>query len=214
MPDFKSVWIGNDKGVSRKIRDQLAPKTRVRDKVDQAIRELESQVQKLEVAIKVLKDKDRHYYNHILNALRAHDRDRAVLYANEIVELRKAIKSISTAKLAIEQISLRLETIKDVGDITMSILPAMTVLKNVKDNIAHILPQTEDKIMEIGDMLNKMLIETGQTTNLTIDFNIATEEAEEIMKVAEEQVEREMEKYLPTIPSIKESETSEAESIY
>ena len=60
--------------------------------------------------------------------MRTYDRNRAALYANELAEVRKALRSINQAKLAIEQISLRIGTVKDIGDIVVTLAPAMSVI--------------------------------------------------------------------------------------
>ncbi len=212
MTDFKTMWLGKDKGMSDKLKSRLAPKKQLRTRIEQAIRALELQNRKLDVALRSLKEKDKYYYSKVLNALRAHDRNRAILYANELAELRKAIKSISTAKLALEQIALRLSTVKDIGDVMVTISPAMSVVKGVRENITHILPQAENELAEIQDLLTRILVDAGQVAGLNVDFRVANDEAERILREAEAQVEKEMRERLPGIPSIEGVRESESES--
>lgn len=212
MPDFKTMWVGKDKGLSDKLKRQLVPKNQLRSRIEQAIRALELQNGKLEMALRSLKEKDKYYYSRILGALRVHDRDRAIIYANELAELRKAAKSLGAAKLALEQISLRLGTIKDIGDIMVTISPAMSVVKGVRENITHILPQAENELVKIQDMLSKILVDVGQVAGLTIDFKTANDEAERILREAETHIEREMKERLPSIPSIEGAKEQESES--
>lgn len=214
MPDFRTMWLGKDKGMSDKIRSHLAPKKQLRARIEQAIRALELQNRKLDVALRSLKEKDKYYYSKVLNALRAHDRNRAILYANELAELRKAIKSISTAKLALEQIALRLSTVKDIGDVMVTISPAMSVVKGVRENITHVLPQAENELAEIQDMLTRILVDAGQVAGITVDFRVANDEAERILKEAEAQVEKEMRERLPGIPSVEGVQESESEYVF
>lgn len=212
MTDFKTMWLGKEKGFSDKIKEQLAPKKQLRSRIEQAIRALELQNRKLEVALRSLKEKDKYYYSKVLSALRAHDRSRAILYANELAELRKAVKSISTAKLALEQIALRLSTVKDIGDVMVTISPAMSVVKGVRENITHILPQAENELAEIQDILTRILVDAGQMAGVMIDFKAANDEAEKILREAEEQVEKEMKERLPGIPTIEGTPTKESKS--
>lgn len=209
MPDFRSMWLGDGKSFSERLREQLAPKKDLRNKIEQAIRALELQNRKLEVALKSLREKDRYYYNKVVSALKEHDRSKAVIYANELAELRKAVKSISTAKLALEQIILRLSTVRDIGDIMVAISPAMSVVKGVKENITQVLPQAESELAEIQDMLTKILVDAGQMTGLTVDFRVANEQAEKILREAEEHVEKELRERLPGIPELEESSEEE-----
>jgi len=209
VPDFRSMWLGDGKSFSERLREQLAPKKDLRNKIEQAIRALELQNRKLEVALKSLREKDRYYYNKVVSALKEHDRSKAVIYANELAELRKAVKSISTAKLALEQIILRLSTVRDIGDIMVAISPAMSVVKGVKENITQVLPQAESELAEIQDMLTKILVDAGQMTGLTVDFRVANEQAEKILREAEEHVEKELRERLPGIPELEESSEEE-----
>ncbi len=206
MTDFKTMWTGKDKKLSSEIRKQLSPKKKLRDKIQQATHSLELQNRKLDVALRTLREKDKYYYTKVLEALRTHDRSRAILYANELAELRKALKSISAARLALEQITLRLNTVKDIGDIMVAISPAMSVVKGVRENIMHVLPQAEDELYGIQEMLTHILVDAEQTAGINIDFTAANDEAERILREAEAHVEREMKEKLPGIPAVGEEE--------
>jgi len=209
LADFKTLWLGKDKGISDKLKSHLSSKKQLRSRIEQAIRALELQNRKLDVALRGLKEKDKYYYSKVLSALRAHDRNRAILYANELAELRKAIKSISTAKLALEQITLRLSTVKDIGDVLVTITPAMSVVRGVRENITHVLPQAENELANIQDLLTRILVDASTVAGVPIDFKVSNDEAEKILREAEAQVEREMRERLPGVPTIEAKETSE-----
>ena len=155
ITEFEKAWSGKDSGLQEKVKDALKPKTQIRGRIDGAVRALDLQGRKLDIALVSLKEKDKHYYNKIVDALRTYDRNRATLYANELAEVRKALRSINQAKLAIEQISLRLTTVKDIGDIAVTLAPAMSVLRSVKGIISTILPQADEEFNSISDLLSR-----------------------------------------------------------
>ncbi|MFQ5710956.1 MAG: Snf7 family protein [Candidatus Geothermarchaeales archaeon] len=202
MTEFEKMWSGKDSGVRRKIKASLKPKTQLRNRLESAVRALDLQSRKLDIAVVSLKEKDRLYYSKIVDALRMHDRSRAALYANELTEVRKALRSINQAKLAMEQISLRLGTVKEIGDIVVTLAPAMSVIKSVRGNLAEILPQADDEFNSISDMLSSILVDAGQMGGITLNFSTANDEAEKILKEAETHVEREMREKLPSVPSV------------
>ena len=199
---FEKVWSGKRGGIQDKFKDALKPKTQLRNKIDSAVRALDLQKRKLDIALVSLREKDKHYYNKIIDSLRAYDRNRAALYANELAEVRKALRSINQAKLAIEQISLRLSTVKDIGDIVVTLAPAMSVIKSVRGSLSDILPQADNEFSTIADLLSSILVDAGQMGGITLNFSTANEEAERILKEAQAQVESEMKEKLPSVPGL------------
>ena len=209
MVNFEKSWLGRDESIQSKLKDALQPKTQLRNRIDSAVRALDLQGRKLDIAFHSLREKDKHYYNKIVDAMRTYDRNRAALYANELSEVRKALRSINQAKLAIEQISLRIGTVKDIGDIVVTLAPAMSVIKNVKGSLSNVLPQADDEFNNISDLLSSILVDAGQTGGITLNFSAANDEAEKILADAEGQVESEMKDKLPSVPvPEQEEETS------
>ena len=209
MVNFEKSWLGRDESIQSKIKDALQPKAQLRNRIDSAVRALDLQGRKLDIAFHSLREKDKHYYNKIVDAMRTYDRNRAALYANELAEVRKALRSINQAKLAIEQISLRIGTVKDIGDIVVTLAPAMSVIKNVKGSLSNVLPQADDEFNNISDLLSSILVDAGQTGGITLNFSAANDEAEKILADAEGQVESEMKDKLPSVPvPEQEEETS------
>jgi division protein CdvB (Snf7/Vps24/ESCRT-III family) len=68
---------------------------------------------------------------------------RAEVFANELAEIRKMEKVIMQARLALEQIVLRLRKVSEIGDIVTTICPAVNVLTAVKNGMANIFPEAE-----------------------------------------------------------------------
>ncbi len=204
--NFEKSWTGKESGLTDRMREALKPKTQIRGRIDGAVKALDLQSRKLDIALVSLKEKDKHYYNKIVDSLRSYNRNKAALYANELAEVRKALSSINQAKLAIEQISLRLSTVKDIGDIVVTLAPAMSVIKSVRGSISDILPQADDEFNTISDLLSSILVDAGQMGGITLNFSTANEEAEKILKGAEMEVEREMKDKLPSVPSAEREE--------
>ncbi len=207
MVDFEKAWSGKESSVQSRLKEAIQPKTQLRSRIDSAVRALNLQSRKLDTAGVSLKEKDRRYYNKIVAALKEYDRSKATLYANELAEVRKALRSISQSKLALEQISLRLSTVKDIGDIVVTLAPAMSILKSVRGNLSEIIPQADEEFATLSDLLSSVLVDAGQMGGITLDFSTANEEAERILKEAEIRVEAEMRDRLPSVP------TSEREEI-
>lgn len=201
MSDFEKTWRGEESSITGKLKDAVKPKGEMKEKIQSAVRALDLQSRKLDIAMKSLKEKDKHHYNKVVDSLKSYDRNRAALYANELAEVRKALRSINQSKLALEQISLRLSTVKDIGDIAVTLAPAMSVVKSVKGSVSNIIPQADSEFETISELLSSILVDAGQTGGITVNFDTANEEAQKILNEAEEEVEEELEDELPSVPS-------------
>ena len=211
--DFSGMWNSKRGGFADKIKDSLAPKKDVKIKLDNATRILDRQNKKLDIAIRSLKEKDRRYFTRVVEAVKNHDRTRATIYANELVEIRKALRVLNSAKYAIESVMVRLSTVEDLGDAVAEILPIMQVLKNVRGNLSLILPNAEDGLNQVSNLLQDIMWDATTTGAETMDVTVANEEALKILQEAEKKAKEEMEKELPGIPTEIGEEKTES-SVY
>lgn len=205
---LEKKWGGyQSRSFTERLREALKPERAMRSKIENAIRAIDMQAKRLETQAIRLRDKDRVFFNRVVDALRKGDRAKATLYANELAEIRKAIRAINMARLALEQISVRLSTIKDVGDVAVTLAPALVVMRAVRQSVNEVLPQADNELADLSMLLDSILIDAGQFPGVTIDFRAANEEAEEILRQAEAKVEAELKEQFPAIP------TAEGESL-
>jgi division protein CdvB (Snf7/Vps24/ESCRT-III family) len=199
---FSDSWIDRGGGIGSKIKETLERNDEgdLKAKVDEAYRSLKKQINDIDTARTRLLSKDSLYYEKIVDALKKDQRNRAIVYANEIAELRKVIKSIHHTKLALEQLSVRLSTVRDVGDIVSTLAPATRLLQTLRKDVSFVLPHADKQMDELSDMLNTTLVEAGQMSGVSVDFSVANAEAEKILRDAEIQVEGELEEQLPSVP--------------
>jgi division protein CdvB (Snf7/Vps24/ESCRT-III family) len=126
---------------------------------------------------------------------------RANVFANELAEIRKMEKMIMHGRLALEQIVLRLRTVSELGDIVTTLAPAVSVLSSVKSGMTAIFPEAERELGQIGNMLNGIMIDAGQSTGLTINFESANEDAQKILTEASSVAEQRIKDKFPELPA-------------
>jgi len=145
LSKFEKTWKGGEPGIADKLKESLKPDTQVRKKVQNVVRAMETQNRRMNTSIVNLQNKDKGYYNKMLDALRKYDRERATFYANEIAEVRKALKSMKHARLALEQISLLMSTVKDIGELGPTLGPVLSVLRSVSSSrwVSRLRPERE-----------------------------------------------------------------------
>jgi division protein CdvB (Snf7/Vps24/ESCRT-III family) len=215
MPDkFVKRWGEgyNQTPLTTKIKDAVRPQGPLKPRLDFAIRRIESQVQKLDKATDRFSDRDQSIFKRIVDAYTKHDMSRANVFASELAEIRKMEKMIMHARLALEQIVLRLRTVSELGDIVTTLAPAVGVMRNIQTGMANIFPQAEKEFGQIGNMLSGIIVDAGQTTGLNLDFEASNADAQKILSeaatVAEQKIKEKFPELPAGIPSITEQTTT------
>jgi division protein CdvB (Snf7/Vps24/ESCRT-III family) len=203
MSEFVKKWNQPEgESLGDRIKGAVRPEGPLKPRIEQAIRQLQIQITKLDNAANRLKEKDSQLFQKIVNYLQKHDSDHATVYANELAEIRKMYKMINQAKLALEQIVTRLTTVTDLGDVVVTLAPAMAVIKSVRAGLMQIMPSAEQEISEISSLLSSILVDAGQLTGSTLNFEAANEDAERILAEASTLAEAKMKEKLPDLGSI------------
>lgn len=160
-----------------------------------------------------LKEKDRILFNKVSIALQKHDTQTASAVSNELGEVRKMAKLVSHAKVALEQIDMRLTTVHDLGDIVATLTPAVGVMRSIKSGLTGVLPQAEQEISEINSTLSGLLVDAGHLGSFSLNFEAANEDAAKILAEASAVAEQRMKERFPDLPvSSGVSEASERSS--
>ena len=73
--------------------------------------------------------------------------------ASELSEIHKIEKMLTHASLAMQSISMRLNTVSEFGDIVAVLVPAKSVLKSVGSEICAVLPEANQELGNIRPAL-------------------------------------------------------------
>jgi division protein CdvB (Snf7/Vps24/ESCRT-III family) len=183
----------------------------LRPKLEMASRQIQIQVVKLENAAAKLKEKDASIFSKVVSSMQKNDTTRASMLANELSEVRKMSNVVTQAKLALEQLNLRLNTVQDLGDIANTLTPAINVIKGVQPGLVNLVPDAEREIGEISSLLSGILVDAGQIDGGQLSFETNSEEAEKVIEEASAIVEERMRSKFPDVP-VDDSENAEAET--
>jgi len=200
---FAKKWeSGIDKTpITTKIREAVRPPGPLKPRLNYAIKRIEMQIQKLDQAAERFSQRDKSLFAKIVDAYTKHDTARANVFANELAEIRKMEKMIMHAKLALEQIVLRLKTVSELGDVVSTLAPAVGVLRGIRAGMAGIFPEAERELGQIGNLLSGIIIDAGQVTGLTINFETANEDAQKILNEAAAVAEQKIKEKFPELPT-------------
>jgi hypothetical protein len=137
-----------------------------------------------------------------MGALKKNNKEKAAMCATEIAEVRKLIKFLYNVQLAIERVILRLETIKELGDIVADLKPALRLLQGVSQELFQVLPDVSTELSNVNDTIQ----ETLHATKITNDENLIpvgkkTEGGEQILKEVSCFMEQKLAETLPEPPA-------------
>ncbi|MEM3131694.1 MAG: Snf7 family protein, partial [Sulfolobales archaeon] len=162
---------------------------------------INSMVRKLEVYGEKLRSRDQDLFNKVVDALMVKDQIRATMFANEVAEIRKIAKAVFLTQVALEQISLRLESIQELGDIAINLAPVVELIKDLRVAIKDVLPEIGIELGEVHDILNETMIEIGEVVGIPGSGIAASAEAKKILEEAKVVAEQRMKEMFPTLPS-------------
>ena len=187
--------------LTTRIQEAVHPPGPLKPRLDLAIRRIELQTQKLDKATDRFTERDKSIFARIVNAYSKHDMPRANVFANELAEIRKMEKMIMHARLALEQIVLRLKTVSELGDVVTTLAPAIGVLRSVRNGMSTVFPEAERELGNIGDLLSGIIMDAGQTAGLGINFDTASEDAQRVLQEAATVAEQKMKEKFPELPA-------------
>lgn len=200
---FAKRWeeAPNQQPFTTRIKESLKPPGPLKPRLDTAVKRIELQVQRLDQAGERFSERDKKIFARIVDAYTKHDMARANVFANELAEIRKMEEMIMHGRLALEQIVLRLRTVSELGDIVTTLAPAVGVLRSVKSGMSAIFPEAEKELGQIGNLLNGIMIDAGQSSGLSINFESANEDAQRILAEASSVAEQKIKEKFPELPA-------------
>lgn len=173
-----------------------------RETVFRSMHTLKVQHNKLEQASYRLKERDKVLYQTCVTALRNKNKERAAICANEIAEVRRLLKFFYSMELAIERVILRLETVKELGDIVADLKPALRLLQGVSQQLFEVLPDVSSELSKV----NEAISETLHSTKVSADESLIpvgrkTAGGEEILDEVSTFLKRKVSEELPEPPT-------------
>ncbi len=202
MPGLSDKWSKQSKpGISEKINDTIKPKGALKPRVQEGIKKLQLQIKKLDTMLSSLQERDAKLFQRIVDATQKHDNQTSKVLGNELAEVRKVTKILSSARIALEQIELRLSTTCDLGDTVVAIMPTMGLMKNLKSSLGKIMPGAEQEIGQMAEMLGGFMTESFSGDAAFGMDETTNAESESILKEAAAVAETSAGQMFPSVPT-------------
>ena len=200
--------------LSQKFLDRVRPEATLKNRIDGAGKKMDCQILRLEQTYNKLKQNHDNLFKKIVEAKQARNESKANTYAIELVEVKKAKNKIAEAKLAMEQIKIRLGTVSELGDIVVTLSPCMSLIKGLAPSIATLMPQMHSSMENLTSTLGDMITDSSLTQESMTPTYEGNEETEAILKEAHDVLEGRTLTSIPEPPTtLSENFSKENESM-
>lgn len=170
--------------ISQKVMGKVKPDEPLKNKIDFAQKKLQFQISKLEGINEKLQKKHDTIFEKIVNAQRNNKNGYAQAYAGELAQVRKMKNMVSGAKLSMEQIKLRLDTVSELGDVVVTLSPCMSIIKGLSPSLSGIMPEANASMQDLSQILGDVM--SGSSVGLEDSFNVGTETNADTLAILEE----------------------------
>lgn len=182
---------------SNEIKKILKSK-RVGEKITHSIYKLNSELARVNRFLSRLEERERRLYNEIVQSKLRGDEVRAAIYANELAELRKIIGTLTTSKLALEKVLLRLETILHAKDAANAVMQLEPIVLELSKSMKNIMPEVSMELENIHYSLSDVAhILSTEALNFTVEAPYVSSEAEKILEEARKAARKKLKEKFP-----------------
>jgi division protein CdvB (Snf7/Vps24/ESCRT-III family) len=185
--------------LTSKVKNVVKPQENLKGQITTVIQRIDVQTRALDNAVVRFQSRDADIFSRVVKAYSERDEARANIFATELAEIRKIEKMLINASLAMQSVSMRLNTVQDMGDIVSVLSPAKTVISSIRSGMCDIMPEASNELGNIGNLLNDIVGTTCQTADIQLNTTRIDPEAEAILKEAEYATEAKLKQQLPEI---------------
>lgn len=202
---FVSRWKTpeNDNSVVSKIKNFATPSENLKEKIALVTKRLDAQTSSLDNAVKRFEMRDAAIFQRVIKALGDRDEARANILATELAEIRKVEKMLTHASLAMQSVSMRLNTVSEVGDLVTVLNPAKNLLNSIRTEMCSVLPEASQELGNIGSLLSDIVTTTNQSNDTPVNTVMASADALQILEEAEVAAESKLQAQLPEVTNEK-----------
>ena len=196
-------WSGKQKGDGiSKMLGRVKPDMPVSKKIEAARKQLRVPLSHLRQIDEKLRAKDEQLLKRVVAAQRAHNNPYALMYANELVQVRKMQGQVHNAAVSLEQVQLRLDTISELGDIVVTLSPCMSVIQDLGPSISGLVPDVGSSMQVFSGMMTDLITSSRMQSDDAIAPQTTRDQgAQEIINEVTSLISQDAQASIPEVPS-------------
>tara|TARA_B100000749_G_scaffold129990_1_gene99732 strand:- start:762 stop:1412 length:651 start_codon:yes stop_codon:yes gene_type:complete len=205
--------VKNNLNLSQKFLGKIKPQTALKNKINDAEKKMECQILRLEQVHNKLKQNHDHIFKKIVAAKLIRNESSARTFAIELQEIRKVKNKIAGAKLAMEQIKIRLGTVSELGDIVVTLSPCMSLIKGLAPSISSLMPQINASMQDLPNMFEDLLSNSSLSLDSMTTPYQGNSDTEAILQEAHNVLEGRTRNTMPEPPTTSIEKKKQSESM-
>ena len=195
---------GGGESISRRVMGTIRPDAPLKGRIEAAQKRLEIQISKLGSIQSKLQKKHDAIFERIVCAQRSNSHSYAKAYAAELSQVRKMRSMVGNAKLSMEQIQLRLNTVSELGDVVVTLSPCMSIIRGLNSSIGGIMPEANASMQDLssilGDVMSSSSVDGVEMRGLSEHSGAGGTEANSILAEAQSILESQTKSSIPDVP--------------
>ena len=204
MVSFSDKWnaLKNNEKLSQAFMGRVKPEAPLKNRLDTAQKKLQLQIARLAEIDTKLQQKNNMFFEKIVDSKKTNNETYAKVYANELAEIRKHQKMVNNAKLSMEQIQIRLNTVSELGDVVVTLSPCMSLIKGLSTSLGGMMPSVSDSMQDLSNMLGDIVTGSSITHDGSLgQIESTNSDAQSILEEAQSIVEGQARQSMPEPPS-------------
>ena len=206
---FVSKWNQHKESISQKVIDKVRPDAPLKPKIDEAQKKLQLQIVKLDSITLKLKEKDNFIFKKVVESVKNQNKQYSQAYALELHEIRKMNKMITSAKLALEQIQIRLNTISELGDVVVTLSPCMSIIKGLGAGLGGLMPEANASMQDLSAILGDIMAGASVNPNHSVVIDTGSADTSAILEEAQSILEGHARQAIPDVPQSAPAKSAE-----
>jgi division protein CdvB (Snf7/Vps24/ESCRT-III family) len=155
----------------------------LKQKLASAANKIESHKREIAMLRLRLEHRRQSLFEQVVQAIEARDDSRSSVFAVELSEIKKVLRVVKVSELALTQIIVRIQSIKDVGDVYVNMNESFKIMKSISKSISGVVPALENATDEVNNSLSETLAGLGNLSP-TISLDLKHESEQDIFEKA------------------------------
>jgi division protein CdvB (Snf7/Vps24/ESCRT-III family) len=177
----------------------------LKPRVDAVRKRIQVLIDRLEELHNLNRLKDNEILRKLMVSISENNTQHCTLLSSELARARQLSRALLLASIALEKLISKLSSASGFGDLVIVLSPSMAVVKNLRTSITPYVPEMEEDLGVISELLSGILVDAAQVGVCAINFETANEDAvgfiREVSRIVDEKMEEDFSK-VPELPMI------------
>lgn len=199
----------------KKLPEQpIKPEFDAKQRIPELATRLKILQERLERSAARLRERDKALFENAVQAEMRKDHSMASIYAGEMSQIRKFALIIMRTSALLEQIILRLETVKDFVDFREIMKSGeLALLKTASEDLRVVMPEVSMELSNITQSLDEIMVGFGEVRDYGyISTPVTDEETQKILKQISEIAVQRMKNTFPELPQTYKQQEADNQS--